>query len=40
MWEGVIVFIFTEVFRGIDNDLGFEDLVYIIERFSNGRVVL
>ncbi|XP_014696904.3 chondroitin sulfate proteoglycan 4 [Equus asinus] len=40
MWEGATVPIPTEALRGTDNDSGPEDLVYTIERPSNGRVVL
>ncbi|XP_010841711.1 PREDICTED: chondroitin sulfate proteoglycan 4 [Bison bison bison] len=40
MWEGATVPIPAEALRGTDSDSGPEDLVYTLERPSNGRVVL
>ncbi|XP_020729276.2 chondroitin sulfate proteoglycan 4 [Odocoileus virginianus] len=40
MWEETTVPIPAEALRGTDSDSGPEDLVYTLERPSNGRVVL
>lgn len=40
MWEGATVPFPPEALRGADSDSGPEDLVYTIERPSNGQVVL